>query len=568
MLDAQHAIEHTNTDVVMTPSIVGETCIDAVALKLARQDALETARALENLVEGMQAVKRILERPFEETSQADDAKLVSELSKKLFGVLGSDLTGLLNAAQMTKCHAKLCVEGTDGVLQDLHLARDVAQKAKSRADRAERIGYRLKKEKQLLVREVRALRGDRLVLTKEINSIRKMAKRSKQLDAWRVLRKAMAVHESVLSNKTFTSGFGRVDPPGTVTKTTDTTDRARKKNSMNSNNAHKETDVTPASPTSNKENTYSPRTENPNSEPVENIIYPVLKTVRHSNKSPEFISATTSTTGSIPNSRSTPTKQAGAKPVTSTSRSKSVSESPPQTSLPTNSTPRSSTFKNTFKSTSKGFGNSLCSGLGRFKNVFQEASDQMRHPENNKSDQQQNEQKLSLTRNIQKETFTSERNTNGKHNRCTSKNSSAVSVTSTKSDATKITESCSFDSDHLVNSSEINSSLNIDTTMTICGDDEMSNDLVFQISIDEGSSFLNSSHHHNECSSPCSRLLITPEPLPVHEVAQSSNKASTELLNPTILRTLIIPSDNNGNHGLTSSSNAVKPRPRSSPLGQ
>ena len=537
MVDSRHAIGHTDTDIDMTPSIVGKTdvpfseCKDADALQLARQDALETAIARDNLVEGMHAVKRILERPFEETSQSDDAKLVSALSKKLFGVLGSDLTGLLNAALMAKCHAKLCVEGTDSVLQDFHLARDVAQKATSRADRAERIGRRLKKEKQLLVREVRALRGDKLVLTKEINSTRKISKRSKQLDAWRVLRHAMAVHESVLSNKTFTSGFGRIDPPGTrtVTETNDITDTAQNNSSKNSNNA------------SNKENIYCPRKENPNSEPVENIIYPVLKNVNDSNKSLEFASATASTTGSKPNSKSTPTKQAGDKPVTSTS--KSVSVSPPQTSLPTKSTPRSSTFKNTLKSTSKGFGSSLSSGLGRFKNVLQEASDQMRHPDNNKSYQQQNQQKLSLPRNKQKQTLTPERNTNGKHNNCTSKNSSSVSVTSTTSDATKITQSCSFETDNMMNSSEIHSSLNIDAGMISCGDDEMPDDLEFQISIDEGSSFLNSSNHHNECTSPCSRLLITPEPSPVHAEAQSTNKASTELLNPNILQILAIPTE-------------------------
>eukprot|EP00536_Pseudo-nitzschia_multiseries_P011607 jgi/Psemu1/29464/gm1.29464_g len=573
MVGAQHSAEDTDADVIMGSAIVDSADADAAlsecqdALKLAQEDALQTANALENLLEGIQAVKRILERPFDETEsnsnshssnigtgthRSDDTEIVSSLSEKLVGVLGSELIGLLNAAQMTKSHALLRAQDHDGVLNDLHRAKEVTQKANDRANRAERTGRRLKKEKKLLVREVRTLREDRLVLVREVKSLRKMAKRSKQSEALRILRDAVQVHESVLCHKTFTSGFGGVDPPGAVTENTempDTPDTIQSNSNSNCNSdseAHKEFDVAQLSPSSNKENngqyTYIPRTEKPDSKPVDNIVFGVYTSAKHSSKSPatSVLSATKQTP------KLAPAKDCGNKPAAPVP----VAKTPSKISLPSKPTSRSP-LKPTFKSVtspsltkksplgfSKGFGNSLSNGLGRFKNVLQEASDQMLHPEMHHHQNNQNQQKL-----IQqtKRGSPSEKHQTDCSNHYSHANSHNTSITSATSennckhvdDATKSTQSCSF------NSSEINSSLNLTASAIGSEDEDTPDDLAFQISIDEGSSFLNSSHIRHE-DSPSSRMVITPETSPIS--GQPADKDSNPTLHENALRTLAMPS--------------------------
>lgn len=206
-------------------------------LQRAKADAMETAAALGHLVEGIRAVKRILEHPIDAVNhdssryvdESPDAKLVSNLSKNLIGVLGSELIKLLNAAQMVKGHTKLRIDDEKSVVKELHRAKEVAYKLNDRVVRAETTSLRLKAEKKVLAKEVRTLRGDSRILIKEVKSLRKMARRTKHFDTWRLLedhmREATAVHESVLSNKTFKSRFAGIDPPGTtVTNKTDVQD--------------------------------------------------------------------------------------------------------------------------------------------------------------------------------------------------------------------------------------------------------------------------------------------------------------------------------------------------------
>jgi len=522
------------------------------ALKRAKTDATETALALENLVEGIQAVKRILEYPMDmekyDTSssvgESSDAKLVSKVSKKLVGVLGSELIGLLNAAQMTKGHAKLRVEDDTNFIQELHRAREFAHKLAYRTDQAETISSRLKEEKNVLVKEVRALRGDRRLLVKEVKSLRKMVQRTKQFDAWRLLedhlRDATTVHESVLSNKTFKSRFAGIDPPGTkVTKDTDMQDRNNDDNSNRSSLAlEKENNV---------QHAYFSRRESHENEDAHNSINKVLKYAKGNHK-----------------------------PVICTSRSKTT---PKSISNSTQSKQRGLSFPT-------GISNSFSTRLGRFKNVLQEASDQMRYHDNNNREQNSHHEdhRRTVAKKFEHQTqqFPSPSINQKKPEESfvqrkayiLDNDNNDVSLTSTRSynnckllddAATKSTKSCSFEIDASVNTGGLNSSLNLSTSMISCSDDEMPNDLVLQISIDEGLSFLNSGLLYRlESTSSPPPLIITPESSPL--IGQSTNGFLKPLCNPNILRTLAIPNGNIEEETRVPYS-ALKPRLRSSLVG-
>jgi len=580
MLVARHSTEDTVSDVIMSSSITdgADSGLSEYkeALKEAKEDALETANALETLVQGIQAVKRILERPFDEAeknctdvvitvNKKDDVEIVSTLSTKLVGVLGSELIGLLNAAQMTKSHAKLCVQEHEGVLQDFHRAKEVAEKANVRADRLERIGRRLKKEKKVLVQEVRALRGNRRVLVQEVKSMRKLAKRSKQSEALRLLRDAVKVHETVLRHKTFTSGFDGIDPPGMMTGHTDIQDEVGAIQTNSNIETSKEHDFAKLSPSSNKKNNeeciYVSRKENPNSKPVENIVFGVCKNAQHANK--PF--ADTAMLLAQPNLKLTPEKDSGNK----TAASSPTVKTPPETSQPLNSMPRSE-LKPTVKSSpspsptkqrklgfARGFGSSLSNGLGRFKNVLQEASDQLIHPElyYYPEHEQQPQQRLPLT---SKEQTKAASPSGGQRNDVANHNRSMTLATSENDcklvdDATKSTQYSSFET----NLGEMNSSLNVTASVISCGEDETPGDLAFQISIDEGSSFLNSSRIHHE-DSPSSRLVVTPDTSPF--AGHPISKDSDPMFNENVLRTLSVPSQNHRNTAMIGESRTLKPR--------
>jgi len=482
------------------------------ALKRAKADAMETAAALENLVEGMQAVKRILEHPIDmETNDTNscmsesssDAKLVSELSNKLVGVLGSELIGLLNAAQMAKTHAKLRLDDDTQVVQELHRTREIASKLNKRVGRAESNNLRLKKEKKLLVKEVRTLQGDRKVLVKEVKSLRKKVQLTKQFDNWRLLkehlREATVVHESVLNNKTFTSGFDGIDPPGMVTEDVDMPER---------NNDYDEDDSTRVSATSDKENNvqiaYFPRKDVFENDTFDKVLKYTERKVKQA--------AIASESKPTPRSKSQPSKKSA---------------------LPF----------------SKGISTSLSSKFGRFKNALQDASDQMLQHDTNIWDQQSRHQRrTSPAKHVEEKTkkvdhALVERNTNIQENgnNCVSVASSTNNENQCKpldDEATKSTKSFSFDSGEN----------NLSTSLMSCSDDEMHNDLALQISIDDGSSFLNIENSPN--------LMITPESSPLIE--QSPNVLKP-LCSPNVIRTLAIPGATSEGE-TTESFPALKPR--------
>lgn len=504
------ALEQKDSDAVRNDAKMTDSDYED-ALKRAKADAVETAAALENLVEGIQAVKRILEHPIDmETNDtiscmsesSSDAKLVSELSNKLVGVLGSELIGLLNAAQMAKGHAKLRLDDDTQVVQELHRTREIASKLNNRVDRAESNNRRLKKEKKLLVKEVRTLQGDRKVLMKEVKSLRKKVQLTKQFDDWRLLkehlRDATLVHESVLNNKTFTSGFDGIDPPGMVTEDVDMQER---------NNNDNEDDSTRVSATSDKENNvqiaYFPRKDVFENDTFDKVLkYTELKVKQ---------AAVASESKPTPKSKSQPSKKSA---------------------LPF----------------SKGISTSLSSKFGRFKNALQDVSDQMRHHDNNNQDQHSRpEERTSPAKHGEDKTkkvdhALVERNTNIQEsdNNCVSVASSTNENQCKPLDdeATKSTKSFSFDSGEN----------NLSTSLMTCSDDEMHNDLALQISIDDGSSFLNIENYPN--------FMITPESSPLTE--QSTNVLKP-LCNPTVIRTLTIPGAT-ARGETTESFPALKPR--------
>lgn len=193
-----------------------------------------------------------------------------------------------------------------------------------------------------------------------------------------------------------------------------------------------------------------------------------------------------------------------------------------------------------------GISNSLSTGLGRFRNVLQEAAKDCQQPKEQSPPQKG--ERLKKPKEPQRE-----------KNKKIQKNSSYdVSMSSMRNEnnckllddeATKSPKSCSF---------EINStSLNRSTSMISCSDDEMGNDLSLQISIDEGSSFLNTDLGRASFASP---FMITPESSPL--VGQSTNAFLKPNFNPNVLRTLAIP-NSNASKGTRESVAALKPRPSS-----
>ena len=479
-------------------------------LEIAQTNTSEAITALEDLVKGIKAVKRILEQPigskeYGESScahESPDAKLVSNLSENLVGILGSELLGLLNAAQMAKDHAKLRVEDERNVIQDLHHTSQFARALNVRLDKVERKNLRLTAEKKLLVKEVRSLRGDRQLLIKEVKSLRKILQFTRQYDDWRLLedrlRAAVGVHESVLSNKTFQSGFAAgADPPGLkVTKEIDVEDKYK--------DVYDHTSA--SSSVSEKENSAKciPRKETDGFEAC-NSNQKQLKSMLKAEPSPK------SSFDPIPS------KKRGL---------------PFQT----------------------GFSNSLTAGFGRFKNVLQEASEKKRchedsdvepgpHVENyhrREISTQFQCQNQSLT-NVEGKLWKFKRNENNKEN--DENNDSIISnCIILDDDATKSTKSCSFETE----------TLNLSSSAINYGDDGMTKDLALQISIDDGASLLD-----NASFPP--HLMITPDSSPI--ARQCTKVLLKPTCTPNVLRTLAMPNGNTVGETI-SSLPALKPQLR------
>ena len=186
-------------------------------LKEIRRDAEQAGDALENLVEGVRLVKRILERSASEESQqkgiskldcrgTQDLKRAHEISTNLHGVLGSDFLALINAADMVREHAKLAADESANLVLDTQKAQEEAVEASSRACRAEKVGGKLYRENLTLKKEIAKLRAERRALGKEVKVLREKAEETKKFDTWRLLEQhvlgSMAMHEMILKTPT------------------------------------------------------------------------------------------------------------------------------------------------------------------------------------------------------------------------------------------------------------------------------------------------------------------------------------------------------------------------------
>ena len=205
-------------------------------LKEAQLDAKRSADALEDLVLGIRAVKRILDRSSSSlssedmptnnndnnssSSNASDEELLSKLSKRLHGVLGSDLLALANAANTAREHAKLASEEASLLIVDINKANEEAEIANTRAHNAEKVARKLYKKNVALHSKAGKLRAHRKTLVKEVKVLRQAVEdKNRDLLEKRVLD-SMSLHERILktpnSNSENRMDFEAPETPTTV----------------------------------------------------------------------------------------------------------------------------------------------------------------------------------------------------------------------------------------------------------------------------------------------------------------------------------------------------------------
>ena len=104
---------------------------------------------------------------------SEDDRRIDDITQSLDGVMGSDLLGLAQAAQMVNEHARLATQEASMLTDDMVLAAKTAQQSLERAVKAEQAAIRFHKEKTTLQFRVEQLLVERKVLAKEIKSLRK-----------------------------------------------------------------------------------------------------------------------------------------------------------------------------------------------------------------------------------------------------------------------------------------------------------------------------------------------------------------------------------------------------------
>lgn len=194
---------------VMPTSVIYD--ISGVAWRQARWDAEQSGEALNHLSEGIRAVKRILERfaygegDIQE-SLKKDIQQVHELSSRLYGVLGSDLLALINAADTIRDHSRLAFQETAEVVTDLNKARLQAEESSLQAKQSRKVGRKLLEDNLELKGEIERLRREKRLLVKEVKTLREEAAETRKFDSWRLLEQhvlgSIAVHEMILKTPT------------------------------------------------------------------------------------------------------------------------------------------------------------------------------------------------------------------------------------------------------------------------------------------------------------------------------------------------------------------------------
>lgn len=184
----------------------------AEQLEEAKLDAKKSAEALDDLISGIRAVKRILDNHSdgEKESKAEliakDEELIETLSERLHGVLGSDLLGLANAANMARGHAKLASEEAASAVSEMQEARKEAEESNTKARTAAKISKKLYEGNLALQQQVGHLKKERRTLVKAVRDLQQEQEQTSRFDTWRLLEEhvqnSVTIHEMILKTPT------------------------------------------------------------------------------------------------------------------------------------------------------------------------------------------------------------------------------------------------------------------------------------------------------------------------------------------------------------------------------
>jgi len=184
----------------------------AEQLTEAKLDAKKSAEALDDLISGIRAVKRILDNHSdgEEDSKEDliakDEDLIASLSDRLHGVLGSDLLALANAANMARGHAKLASEEAVSAVSEMQEARKEAEESSAKARTAAKVSKKLYEDNLVLQQQVGHLKKERRTLVRAVRDLQQEQEQTSRFDTWRLLeehvKNSVTIHEMILKTPT------------------------------------------------------------------------------------------------------------------------------------------------------------------------------------------------------------------------------------------------------------------------------------------------------------------------------------------------------------------------------
>ncbi|CAJ1901814.1 unnamed protein product [Cylindrotheca closterium] len=184
----------------------------AEQLEEAKLDAKKSAEALDDLISGVRAVKRILdkhagdEKASMKESTTRDAELIAHLSNQLPGILGSDLMALVNAANMARGHAKLASDEAEAAVSEMQEARKEAEESNTKARTAAKISKKLYEDNLALQQQVGHLKKERRTLVKAVRDLQQEQEQTNKFDTWRLLEEhvqnSLTMHEMILKTPT------------------------------------------------------------------------------------------------------------------------------------------------------------------------------------------------------------------------------------------------------------------------------------------------------------------------------------------------------------------------------
>lgn len=185
------------------PVTPGKKHVEIDDLNVARNDAKESAEALECLLDGIRTVKQILCATTSQNSSlpTECIRGLYQLPESLHGVLGSDLLALMNAADMAREHTRLAIQETSDVVADLAKAKAEIESLSQNAKQVKKVGRSLWRENIALKTKVATLNEEKRLLMKKIKSLRvKAAERQECKSRYmeQHVLNALTVHEQLL----------------------------------------------------------------------------------------------------------------------------------------------------------------------------------------------------------------------------------------------------------------------------------------------------------------------------------------------------------------------------------